>query len=86
MPNMATRFIPHDDGGREQYPVVCVLQCCDCGRKLTIRTVSVLALRRTATRNGWTWIDWPVDCTAKHMSCPQCLEKTLRDLRGEVDD
>lgn len=68
-------FIPHDDRHRDDYPVHYWLKCHVCGRVKLIRTVSYKHLRRTALRAGWKWIDWPVDCTAKVMTCRQCVAK-----------
>lgn len=72
---MARNSTPHDDKGREQWPVVVALSCMDCGRVKIIRTISLDQLRRTARRAGWQWIDWPVNCKAKLMTCRRCMAK-----------
>jgi hypothetical protein len=68
-------FKAHDDRHPDECPVIYWLRCCRCERTQMIRTISYDALRRTAERAGWRWIDWPVDCTAKVMTCRQCVAK-----------
>ena len=72
---MARNFIPHDDKGREQWPLAAVLVCQNCGHRQTIRTVGHAQLKRTAARARWSWRGWIVGRQAQSMTCWACMVK-----------
>lgn len=72
---MSKKFTPHDDKGREQWPVAAVLVCSQCQRRHTVRTVGPQQLKRTAARAGWAWRGWIDGRQAHMMMCRSCATK-----------
>lgn len=76
MASMSDKPQTQDDKGRDQWPVTAHFTCNECGRTLTVRTLTTAAADRTFMRAGWAQVNQEV------IMCPECFA----DAYGEDDE